>query len=144
MTLSPADLFLRIRARHGHYCPMSTLGGRLGQAALEALGGAAGGLTAVYRIDTCAADGIALATGCLPEEGRLTVRKDGRHCLELCCAEGRGVRAELTAAALQQAAACRRRLDAGEDAELVLAGLRNAPADELVMLSPLGAGDVDA
>jgi len=123
---------------------MSTLGGRLGLAAMQALGEVAGELVATYHIDTCAADGIALATGCLPEEGRLSICNDGRHRLELRSARGQGVRAELTAAALQQAAACRSRLDAGEDAELVLAGLRNAPRDELIVLQPLVAGDVDA
>ena len=143
MTHSSEDLFLRIRARHGHYCPMSTLGGRLGMAALGALGDDSGELTATYRIDTCAADGIAVATGCLPEEGRLTVRAEGRHRLELH-GDGRGVCAELTNAALQQAAACRRWLDAGEDADSVLAALRTAADQELIVLTPLSAGENDA
>lgn len=136
-----SDLFLRIRARHGHYCPMSTLGGRLGEVALSALGDSAGALTACYHIDTCAADGIAVATGCLPEEGRLTVDNDGRHRLELWGTAGRGVRVELTAMALERAAACRKLLDAGGTADAVLAGLRSAPADELMAVTPL-AGEV--
>jgi formylmethanofuran dehydrogenase subunit E len=144
MTHSPPDLFLRIRARHGHYCPMSTLGGRLGMAALAALPSDAGQLTARYYIDTCAADGIAVATGCLPEEDRLTVQNEGRHRLELRAGDGRGVAAELTAAALDQAAACRRRLDAGEDAAAVLAALRTAPVAALLVLAPLPAGGNDA
>jgi formylmethanofuran dehydrogenase subunit E len=139
-----SDLFLRIRARHGHYCPMSTLGGRLGTAALTALGSGAGELTATYHIDTCAADGIAVATGCLSEEGRLTVRGEGRHRLVLRAGDGRGVAAELSAAALEQAAACRKRLDAGEDAELVLAVLRTAPTNELIAVTPLAGEETDA
>src|SRR5512137_503531 len=128
MAHSDSDLFLRIRARHGHYCAMSTLGGRLGMAALQALGEAAGELTACYHIDTCAADGIAVATGCLPEDGRLTMRPDGRHRLELRNAAGREVRIELTPTALERAAACRKLLDDGGDADEVLAALRSGPA----------------
>lgn len=119
---------------------MSTLGGRLGLAALEALGEGARELTAVYRIDTCAADGIAVATGCLPEDGRLTVRNDGRHQLELRFAGG-GMRAELTATALARAAACRKRLDDGADPDETLAELRSAPADELIILTLLAGGE---
>lgn len=138
------DLFLRIRARHGHYCPMSTLGGRLGAAALLALGDGAGELTACYHIDTCAADGIAVATGCLPEDGRVTVENSGLHRLELRNSAGCGVRAELTATALERAAACRKLLDAGGNADEVLAVLRSAPADELMALTPLTGEEADA
>jgi formylmethanofuran dehydrogenase subunit E len=132
-----AELFSRIRARHGHYCAMSTLGGRLGLAALAALGSEVSAFTATYRIDTCAADGIAMATGCLQEEGRLVIHNEGRHRLELRTAGGGGVAAELTARALAEAAACRRRLDAGEAAEVVLATVRTAPDAELIALMPL-------
>jgi formylmethanofuran dehydrogenase subunit E len=142
--MTAPELFLRIRARHGHYCPMSTLGGRLGMAALQALGEGTGEMTATYFIDTCAADGVAMATGCLQEEGRLTVRNEGCHRLELCAADGRGVAAELTATALEQAAACRRQLDAGEDADTVLAPLRAAPLEALLILTPLPGGGDDA
>jgi formylmethanofuran dehydrogenase subunit E len=138
------DIFLRIRARHGHYCPMSTLGGRLGQAALQALGENTGELMACYHIDTCAVDGIAIATGCLPEEGRLTVRAEGLHRLDLWMADHRGLRAELTPTALERAAACRKRLDNGEDADEVLAALRSAPVDELIVLTPLAGERNDA
>lgn len=136
-----AELFLRIRARHGHYCPMSTLGGRLGVAALQVLGEEAGKLTARYHIDTCAVDGIAVATGCLPEDGRLTMRPDGLHRLELWGRDGVGVRAELTSTALERAATCRKQLDAGGVPDEVLAGLRSAPADELITLTLLAGGE---
>ena len=116
---------------------MSTLGGRLGAAALRALGEPAGELTACYHIDTCAVDGIAVATGCLPETGRLTLHPDGRHRLELRTAAGRGVGAELTEAALERAAACRRLLDQGGDADTVLSELRTGPAAEVLVLIPL-------
>lgn len=137
MSIIP-DLFLRIHARHGHYCPMSTLGARLGLAALQALGGNARDLQACYQIETCAVDGIALTTGCLPEEGSLRVVPAGRHRLQLRDASGRGVCAELTVTALERAAACRRLLDAGESAaEDALAALRSGPAEELITITLL-------
>ncbi|MCM2265169.1 MAG: formylmethanofuran dehydrogenase subunit E family protein [Desulfuromonadales bacterium] len=139
-----SDLFLRIRARHGHYCPMSTLGGRLGEMALLAVGKDAGALTATYHIDTCAADGIAVATGCLPEEGRLKMHPDGLHRLELRGEDGVGVRAELTPTALERAAACRKQLDEGGAPDEVLTELRTGPADELIALTPLAGGENDA
>lgn len=141
--LSP-DLFLRIRVRHGHYCPMSTLGGRLGAAALSALGAVDGELTACYHIDTCAVDGIAVATGCFPEEDRLIVTGVGLHRLDLRDAAGHGMRAELTATALARAATCRKLLDDGKDADEALAALRAGPAAELIALTQLAGEETDA
>lgn len=135
-----SPLFLQIRARHGHYCPMSTLGARLGEAAVQALGGAGDRLTARYLIGTCAVDGVALATGCLPEAGRMVVDNRGRHCLELWDAgTGQGVQAELTAVALERAAQCRTFQEQGAvaAAEMALAALRSDPLQELVTLAPL-------
>lgn len=129
------ELFLQIHARHGHYCPMSTLGARLGQAALQALGEPVAELRGWYQIETCAIDGIALTTGCLPEQGRLTVLAEGRHRLRLQDDYGHGVYAELSAEALERAAACRRLLDAGDPAaETALAALRSDPVGELVQV----------
>ncbi|MHB1397073.1 MAG: formylmethanofuran dehydrogenase subunit E family protein [Trichloromonadaceae bacterium] len=129
------ELFLRIHDRHGHYCPMSTLGARLGLAAMQALGATSAELRAWYHIETCAIDGIALTTGCLPEQGRLTVLAEGRHRLRLQDDCGHGVCAELTAGALERAAACRRLLDAGDPAaEAALAALRSDPLAELVQV----------
>jgi formylmethanofuran dehydrogenase subunit E len=138
------ELFLRIHARHGHYCPMSTLGARLGEAALQALGENPGELQACYQIETCALDGIALSTGCLPEEGRLMVQPRGRHRLQLRAAGGAGVWAELTPTALERAAACRRLLDAQDPAaEAALAALRSDPLPELVTTAPLDGEPCD-
>lgn len=132
------DLFLRIHARHGHYCPMSTLGARLGLAAMQALGETAAELRGWYQIETCAIDGIALTTGCFPEQGRLTVLAEGRHRLRLQDDSGHGIYAELTAGALERAAACRRLLDAGDPAaEAALAALRSDPVGTLVKVWPV-------
>ncbi len=107
----PAGLFDAIYRRHGHRCPMSTLGGRLGHAARRRFSRAqaAAGLLAVYGVRTCALDGIAQATGCRVEDGSLIVREQGRHALTLVRREdGRGVAAELTRQALALAGDFRR------------------------------------
>jgi formylmethanofuran dehydrogenase subunit E len=98
----PPEMFVRIYARHGHRCPMSTLGGRLGLAAMKLLGGSTGNLQAIYSNRTCAADGIAEATGCSEDEGSLIVKSDGRHALLLSSAQA-SVEVELTAEALEMA-----------------------------------------
>ena len=95
-------MFARIYARHGHRCPMSTLGGRLGLAAVKMLGENPAGLQAIYSNRTCALDGIAEATGCCEEEGTLVVQNDGRHALVLKSVAA-SVEVELTAEALTMA-----------------------------------------
>ncbi len=68
--------------------------------------------------------------------------RERRKCSRVTISES--VLMALTVAALEQAAACRRRLDAGEAPDLVLAALRNAPAEELIVIKPLTAGSADA
>jgi formylmethanofuran dehydrogenase subunit E len=108
--LPPPELFSEIYRRHGHRCPMSTLGGRLGWAARRQLGGASReSLSAVFFHATCAVDGIAVATGCNVATGSLTVRDAGRHSLVLRDRErGRQVEVALQPAALAIAARYRR------------------------------------
>ncbi len=79
---APPEIFAAIYRRHGHRCPMSTLGGRLGLAARLVLGGG-DKMQAVYHIRTCALDGIAVTTGCREEEGNLRVAERGEHRLWL-------------------------------------------------------------
>jgi formylmethanofuran dehydrogenase subunit E len=81
---------------------MSTLGGRLGLAALKWLGDCDGELQAIYSNRTCAMDGIAETTGCTEEKGFLIVKNDGRHALTLSSAQA-FVEVELTAEALEMA-----------------------------------------
>jgi formylmethanofuran dehydrogenase subunit E len=97
--LPPSELFDRIYRRHGHRCPMSTLGGRLGWAALRAIGGIEG-MQVVYLIQTCAADGIREATGCSEDDGTFRIENRGEHRLLLNAAAGEGVEVSLTEAAL--------------------------------------------
>jgi len=80
---------------------MSTLGGRLGLAALAALDvPPGGGLRAVFEHDTCAIDGIVEATGCSPEAGTLAIETLGNHVLRLAC-DAVSVRVQLLPQALE-------------------------------------------
>jgi formylmethanofuran dehydrogenase subunit E len=115
--LPPAELFAEIWRRHGHRCPMSTLGGRLGWAARRQFPAAtpAGALHAVYRIDTCAVEGIRCATGCGEVAGTLELRPEGSHRLTLVeRGSGRGVDAAIRPATLLLAGEYRQLDDALE------------------------------
>lgn len=111
------EIFARIYARHGHRCPMSTLGGRLGLAAVKYLGEAGGEFQAVYSNRTCATDGIAETTGCTEEQGSLVIKNDGRHVLTLTSGKA-SVEVGLTIEALEMAGRYRslcNRLEEGWD-----------------------------
>ena len=93
------DLFDRIYARHGHRCPMSTLGGRLALFGLRVVSSDHNDLRASYGLRNCALDGIAEVSGCCEADGNLVIRDDGRHALLLSTAES-SVEVELTTEAL--------------------------------------------
>ncbi len=96
---------------------MSTLGGRLGLAAMHFLGDSPGRRQAVYSHRTCALDGIAEATGCCEDTGSLVVKNAGRHALILSAGQT-SVEVELTAEALAMAGGYRslcNRLESGWD-----------------------------
>jgi len=102
MGVEAPEIFVRIYARHGHRCPMSTLGGRLGLAAKQQVGADAEGLQLVYSNRTCALDGIAEVTGCSEDAGTLRVENDGRHVLTVNTAAA-SLQFALTAQALEMA-----------------------------------------
>lgn len=102
MGLPPRQLFAEIYRIHGHRCPMSTLGGRLGFAARQKFTGRPP-LLATYFIDTCAADGISVMTGCSKAAGTLRIVARERHALWLQNDDGCGLFAELSPPALQLA-----------------------------------------
>jgi len=138
LTDTVPELFARIYARHGHRCPMSTLGGRLGLAALQWLGNRDTALQAIYRNRTCATDGISEVTGCCEEQGSLIVRSDGRHALVLKSATA-SVEVELTDEALLMAGRYRslcNRLENGWD-ELDVEEQARRHAEMEVMLDEL-------
>ena len=111
------EIYARIYSRHGHRCPMSTLGGRLGLAAMKWLDNSAGELHAIYSNRTCALDGIAETTGCSEDAGTLVVKNDGRHALILTSLQA-SIEVELTAEAMEMAGRYRslcNRLEQGWD-----------------------------
>jgi len=148
------EIFARVYAHHGHRCPMSTLGVRLGLAARELGFSSAAGLRAVYHSRTCALDGIALTLDCTEERGNLAVTTEGRHVLEIFSRDGRVVELTLSANAMHIAGDYRRlgqeleqgwdRLDDAErrardlqrEAALdaLLPGLWTAPTADLVII----------
>jgi len=163
--LEAPEIFARIYEQHGHRCPMSTLGGRLGLAALALDSFSKQGLRAIYHSRTCALDGIALTTGCCEEQGSMTVTTEGRHVLELFTVDGQVAELSLTDNAMQIAGDYRRLsheleqgwdfLDNVERAErdqrreaaldAVLPGLWSAPiADLMTIRTGALAGDDDA
>lgn len=132
---------------------MSILGFRLGEAAREALllrAGADSRLSATYFHQTCAVDGIQLATTCTLGNANITVVRQGEHRL-LLRAEGSdiAVEASLTAAALElgrEYAALRETLAAtaagssradptAQRMEALLTRLEEAPAPLLVTVA---------
>lgn len=131
---------------------MSILGARLGLAALESLPGD-GRLSARFFHQTCALDGIQMATQCTAGNGNLQVRPQGQHRLVLN-REGRaqGVEASLTAEALdrgrafgslrEEAAALpsgsAERSAVEERMDGLLRALEAAPAATLVRLAEVG------
>ena len=104
--LPPAELFAQIAHRHGHRCPMSTLGGRLGFAARRRL--PAGAVRGIYFADTCAVDGVLAAAGCSRQDGSLQMHDEGRHALVLLSDPAAAVAVELRPRALEIAGEYRR------------------------------------
>jgi len=133
------ELFQRLAERHGHYCPMSTLGVRLGEAALQHLSRLPqDDLQLSYLIQTCAADGIRIvfeSAGFTPE---FSVEPAGQHRLRCRIAADHELSLQLSAEAMQLAAGYRA-LDAAEQAQR-LELLRTVTAERLIDLleGPLG------
>ena len=105
-TTMPSDpaFWESLHRLHGHRCPMSLLGARLALAAREALGPQppAVHFSARYRHQTCALDGIQLATSCTPGNNNLEIDPVGEHHLTLWVQEtGTTVCARLTDKALE-------------------------------------------
>ena len=78
--------FEGLYAFHGHRCPMSSMGARLGAAAMSALGATKADqfrIEAVFRAKNCAIDGIQFMTGCTFGNGNIVYEDSGFACLIL-------------------------------------------------------------
>lgn len=156
-TTTPSEPgFFELLARlHGHRCPMSILGARLGLAAREALGPLPEGrrLRGRYCHQTCALDGIQLATGCTLGNRNLEVDSRGEHRFDLWADdEARVVSARLSGGALERGRAyaelrqCLERLPRRSSERglletrmaAMLEDLETAPASDLVEISAPG------
>jgi formylmethanofuran dehydrogenase subunit E len=123
------EIFQRIYQQHGHRCPMSTLGGRMGLAALKALDAREdSSLSAVFEHGTCVVDGIEMTTGCSRSSGSLRVEDSGRHSVVVQFGEKMSVRVSLNEFALATAWEYRTADDA------FTAGKGSLPAEELQRL----------
>ena len=75
-----------LHAFHGHRCPMSTMGARLGAAAMSALGVTKADqfrIEALFHSKNCALDGIQFVTGCTFGNGNIAYEESGRASLTL-------------------------------------------------------------
>lgn len=85
--------FKRLYEFHGHRCPMSTLGARLGLAAMSALGVTKADqfrVRGIYRSKNCALDGIQFVTGCTLGNGNLDYEEAGTASFSLVWRDGGG------------------------------------------------------
>lgn len=116
-------LYAELAARHGHYCPMSTLGLRLGWLVSPLFLNA--DLTASYHARTCAVDGLCLSLG----EEKFSVSDRGEHVLKMAMRE---VLWEISfrPQTLELAASYRLLTEAAQ--QDLLEQLRQAPSDDLV------------
>jgi formylmethanofuran dehydrogenase subunit E len=140
-TLSERDDFYAFLKRlHGHRCPMSILGARLGLAARERVGrhGEDGDVAAVYYHRTCAIDGIQAALGTTSGNTNIEVRPEGIHRLE---AVNKTKRMYVTVSLTEEALSRGReygelRRSGGDKARMeeILKGLEAAPESELIMV----------
>ncbi len=73
--------YSRLHSFHGHRCPMSILGARLGLAAKEHVGrhGEDGDVHSHYFHRTCAIDGIQLALGTTTGNSNIEFTPEGTH-----------------------------------------------------------------
>jgi formylmethanofuran dehydrogenase subunit E len=141
---------------HGHRCPMSTMGARLGAAAMDALGVTKADqfkVRGVYRSRNCALDGVQFVTGCTLGNSNLELEDKGLASFTLFWRETRGaVTAAVSKAALARFAGHKKRKaeleherpeapperialmesELKEEFERLIDWVQSAPVDELV------------
>ena len=149
-------LFSQLENFHGHVCAGSIFGARLGLAAKDALkaAGGTGKFTARYYDLSCPVDGIQIAAGTTYGNKALTVQDLDEHRLVLTAAENkRSVEARLTKKAEQMGLRSRdlgnkvKALPANapekaaleREVEEIYAWLRNAPTDDVVIVTALNS-----
>ncbi len=127
---SNAELYLQLAQQHGHYCPMSTLGLRLGLEAVRFVDNQ--GWSLCYLARTCAVDGLSLALG---QTNALEVVSRGQHSLICRSATGRELSFSLTAEALRLAKQYQYLNDDEKQQRLEL--LRTVAVEQLIQISEM-------
>ena len=131
--MAESELYQQLAERHGHYCPMSTLGVRLGEEALRHLTRLPqSDLDLCYLARTCAADGIRMVFESAGYDKDFTIEPLGQHRLRCLLAGGKELSLQLSAEAMQLAAGYRD-LDKDEQPKR-LELLRTIAAERLVIL----------
>ncbi len=126
-------LYQQLANRHGHYCPMSTLGVRLAETAHEQMAlRPAQDWKLCYLARTCAVDGIRIVIEQIQPGVDLRVEQKGQHRLQ-CRSDVAQVSLQLTEQAMQLAASYRDLPEEQKLAQLEL--LRTTPAAQLITIS---------
>ena len=136
--LGQAGFYMRLHRFHGHRCPMSILGARLGLAVAARLGrhGQQGDVKAIYHHRTCALDGIQAALGTTLGNNNLHIVEEQKHQVSARNERtGRTVIVQLTETALSRGRAySEMRKKGGMEAEMaaLLTELEQVPEQRLV------------
>jgi formylmethanofuran dehydrogenase subunit E len=149
---------------HGHRCPMSTMGARLGLAAMAALGVTKADQFLVeghYCSRNCALDGIQFTTGCTLGNGNFSFEDHGRASLVLRMRDGsRSVTVSISEPALTRLAEHKRRkaelleekaisglprameidTEIAREFDALIAWVQDAGEDELLVVESGGGG----
>jgi len=129
--LKEADLYLQLAERHGHYCPMSTLGLRLGLEALRRLADSKSvDWQFCYQVKTCAADGITLALENSSFFTELLVDQQGQHSLLCESVDGKELSLSLSTEAMRLAAQYRELNDDEKNQHLDM--LRSVVVEQII------------
>ena len=128
--LPAPQLFVTLAERHGHYCPMSTLGLRLGWAAMKILN--SGIQEATYFAQTCAGDGIRLVL----KFDALQINEQGQHLLRVIDEDSHW-QIEILPETLELAASYRL-LDTDSARDRLLEKLRTADESRLLKFTDCG------
>lgn len=137
------DFWAKLAWIHGHRCPMSIMGARLGHAASLRVGrhGKGVDVTALFMNRNCALDGIMATLGTTPGNQNLKVDPRGLNMLEAANDEtGARVRVTLTEEALSlgKRYAELRKSGGGEvEREEILQKLQSLPETEVVEVAVL-------
>ena len=130
--MAALELYRQLAERHGHYCPMSTLGVRLGEEALRQFASLPQiDLELCYLAQTCAIDGIRIVFETSNFNNDLRVERSGQHRLR-CRSAGKELSLLLSEEAMQLAAGYRDLAEAEQPQRLEL--LRSLSAEHLITL----------